>query len=633
MAELTYNGVVLNFLSTQQVDFEPVYDDLAGLDYMYTRVSIACTAVITPNVAPAISNETATDAMKRISHLLNTPRRGLLFKVGGVTLVSVVDSGGDTTFALRDVQNGPNPHATVNRIIGTESLNISFRVETYVIDCGTDTSALQYVSHRWTETTDVNELAMTKRTRTGRLVVRADLLANADQLRGLVVPPLEPDFLRISSQYTMQADGRVLAYQFVDEEQYLMPPNPAGKAEGRFSITCKDGAAYHAECYLRLQGGKPTDKTVLMIRAMSIALAKIQAANPANYNGSFPMIGTLSEDMFANDVTVRLSAQVMPAKSRVTDATLSTGGSSTLTTGGGTSPGGAQANPPSVRPNGTNTGVSTTSNFDWLKVPANFSDGSGARFDPGDRGSAQLLMVAAALQDPCLRLAVLTNTGQQTALQTAVGQTVPATISIATFIPGDLASFRCAPESDGVYEHYEVSMKHNTDTHVLSVPVGKKGANAAVLQTAAPVARRRVEWRAIKIGGPPRVPNPVLLDANWTISNFQIDPGQVEPIADGSVLRYIASGAYDYVATDATKATLAAALPPWVCGSAASLTTQPFVYSTSILETVPVRTGGTRPISTTDLGMPTLSTGGGTSTISTGDGGDGDVVLSTGQPF
>src|SRR5204863_8087056 len=106
-------------------------------------------------------------------------------------------------------------------------------------------------------------------------------LPNADQHRGLVVPPLEADWRRLSSRYTLAASGLRLDYEYTDEEQYLAPPAPAAKAEGHFSITCKDGASYYAECFLRLQGAKPTDKGTLMRRACAIALAKIQLAGPA----------------------------------------------------------------------------------------------------------------------------------------------------------------------------------------------------------------------------------------------------------------------------------------------------------------------------------------------------------------
>lgn len=624
MAELTYNGITLPFLSTQQVAYEPVYDE-SGADYMYTRVVIDCTSVITSNAAPANNPENVAAAMARISHMLNTPRRGLTFKVGGTTLLSQTAASGVTTAYWRDAQNGPNPQARISQIVGTECMMVAFRVETYIVDCPEGVSSL-FVSHRWTETHDVDELAYTRRTRNGRIVTQANLIGNADQLRALVVPPLEPDFRRVSSRYQLQSDGLVLTYEFVDQEVYLMPPNPAGKAEGRFSITTKNGAAYWAECYLRLQGAKDDDKTVLMVRAFSLAMSKIQSATPAGTDGSFPLMGTLSEDMFANDVTVKLTAQVTPAKTvlRTTDKNVTQPSNPNQSPGGGTGAGGAVGQPTPPRQNGNAVSISTTQNFEWLKIPNGFFDGSGRRFDPGDRGTANLLMIANALSDPCLRQTVLTGTGQTPALQTATGTVIPAQISVLSFIPPGQPTYRSF-ENDGVYETYEVDQKTFTNQYILSLPVGKAGAAAAVIQTAAPTATKRIEWKAIKMGGRPRIPDPNLADANWVLTNHQILAEQVEPTADGSVLRYIIHGCYDYVARAANLVTLAASLPPWVDASGGAPASQPFLYTKGILEPGQsvIATTGQPPAGPFNWVVPpTQSTG--TTTIST---------AGTGQPF
>jgi hypothetical protein len=594
MAELVYNGVTLSFISTQRVRFDPVMDDLSGVDYLYTKIVIDCVAVIGsvpsasgPQIPPfdATADTNPADTVRRVSHLLNTPRRGLTYKVGGRTLVSVVEPGGNTTIPLRDVENGPYTQAAVDRIIGTESIRVSFHVEAHVVDCAEATGTPpSYLSYRWSETSDVNELAMTTRTRTGRLVVRADMLANADELRGLVTPPLEKEFIRTSAQYTLQSDGRVLAYHFVDEEQYLMPPPPAARAEGRFTITCKDGASYYAECYLRLIGGKPTDKATLMTRACAIALAKIQSANPANKNGAFPLYGSLSENMFANDVSVHLTAQILPAKKRITGEM----------TGAGTAQGGnisgtglpnpaAIGSPAPARPDGKKPGISSTENLDWLKVPSNWAAQGDGRFNPGTRGSAQLLLVAAQLQDPCLRLAVLTSGAQRTNQLVTDGALVPAQITITSAVPDADDSFRTT-EDTGVYSFYDVTMKQEIDNYTMSLPVGKKDADAAVIQVAAPTIRMIVEWRAEKIGDKPKIPNPKLKDTNWTLVRDQKAPEQVEPVADGSELRYVIAGNYQYVGKSASKAKITAPVPPWVDVTAAPFANKPFEYADGILE-------------------------------------------------
>jgi hypothetical protein len=572
MAELLYNGVTLSYLSTQHVNFEPVMDELAGVDYLYTRVVIVCTAVITPTAPPASSpGETATAVMTRVSHLLNTPRRGLVFTVGGVNLVSVTAPGNQTTVPLRDARNGPYTQANVTRIVGTESILVQFRAETYVVDCpGASGGSPQYVSFRWTEIAEVNELAMTRRTRSGRLEVRADLLANADQLRGLVVPPLEPDMRRLSSRYVLQADGRALAFEFVDEEQYLMPPTPAAKAEGHFALTCQNGAAFWAEVSLRLQADKGTDKTLLMRRCAAVAVAKIQLANPAgDVNGSFILHGTLAENMFENDVSVRLTAQVMPTKSRLTtDSAAASDSQSILRSVVSGISYGAVASGRGTRPDGTKPGISSPGTYDWLKVPAEFFN-DGRRFDPGDRGSAALLLVSAALSDPCLRISVDTNTYQQQTIQAQPGKTGPATVTIASAVPDDARSYRTLPDADkdGVYDFYDVMITDDRRESKFALPVGKKDADVVIIQTATPITYRRVEWKASKIGGPPKVPDPKSTDPKWVLLESQTRTGQLEPIADGSIIRYVLGGQYDYVNTSGKSdltVTLTAAVPPWV---------------------------------------------------------------------
>src|SRR4051794_31695557 len=97
MSALTYNGVALSYLSTAGPDYQPVYDDIAGVDYVCTRIVITCTASIHPGYPPALPGETAAQTIARVSHLLNTPRRGLIFSNNGQSIVTVAAPDGNTT--------------------------------------------------------------------------------------------------------------------------------------------------------------------------------------------------------------------------------------------------------------------------------------------------------------------------------------------------------------------------------------------------------------------------------------------------------------------------------------------------------------------------------------------------------
>jgi hypothetical protein len=569
MSQLTYNGVTVGF-PTSRVSFDPVYDDLAGRDYLYTKITIDVDFVISPGYPPALNGEGAADTMRRVSHLLNKPRAAFTYVAGGQTLVNVTGI---------DANNGPLASCKITRIVGTEMLACSLQITTFIVDCG-GPGGPPYMSNRWTETQDIDECAYSTLTRTGQIVARSDLEPNADNLRALTIPPLSDDFRRTSSQYQLSADGLRLHYTHVDHEEWLMPPNPAAKAEGHMSLTCGDGATFWGEVYLRLQGAKTTDKAVLMRRAVGIALAKLKNAGSDAFSrkGSYVLYCTLTDDLFANDISVRMRAMVQPTTSQL--STL--GGSGTTTIGSGNVQGsGGQPPAGSVSPpNSTIPTISTTDTLNWLQIPFEQTDPAGGRFDSGARGTAQLLLTAAALQDPCLRQSVSLSAGQSVNFPSGNDGTIPATISVVATLPDFQGSLRSTSDS-GAYDRYLVSQRTTLDPKVLELSTAGK---PAIIQTGEATARRRVHWHASRIGAPPNVPDPKVSDSNMVLVKAQVDPGTVGLAADGESPEYKVSGVYDYVFTDPTAALLAAALPPWMSGAAATLATSAVQFASGIID-------------------------------------------------
>lgn len=560
---MTYNGVTFSFWQTRSVEQRPVYDSQAGVDYLYTEFIISGSGIVSASYAPSLPGETAAQIYARINHHLNTPRRPLTFSVNGQPLISVGVQGGDPGTAVAiDANMGPVPDVSINQIVGEGSFRVDFTVKTYIVNCGDQTSSLAWLSCRWSDTAEIDQMAMTRVTRTGQLVMRSDVdLKNADQLRGLVVPPLERDFIRTSSRYTLDPAGIRLNFEMVDVEQYVMPPNPSMMAEGRFSITSTDGAAFWAECSLKLRGAKTTDKTLLMQRAIALASAKIGQARPvADLKGGYMQLSSFSEDMMANEVDVAIRALVAPAQFRLTAKAGGAGGVSGLL-GGAASPRGQLPNQKGHVP-----GLNMTEDFNWLKVPSSWFDDTGGRPDAGWRGSAKLELVAAALQDPCLRMVVRTGLGQLDNQPSGPGTTQPALISIQAIPPDEQNALRGEKEKEigGIYTTYEISDHRHYDFHTIALPVAKEGEAAAIIRTAAPTLTRRVEWAAVKTGSEPIIPDPQLNDQNWVLLDAKLNPGQVEPGVDGVSLKYQASGLYIYAAKKHDVAAMRAALPPWV---------------------------------------------------------------------
>jgi hypothetical protein len=514
-----------------------------------------------------LPGETPSQTVARLSHMLQVPRKGLIYSAGGSPLLSVVAPSGLTTDQVIDAANGPTPGPLIVQTLKSEvAWQISLSVEAHVVDCP-EGQKPNYLSHRWTETMDVDRHAMTKRTRQGTIVTRSDLIkgTSPDILRGLVAPGLEPDFIRTSSSYTLSPDGLQLSYRFVDEEQYLMPPDGASEAEGEFFVYAgRGGANRAAECRVRLRSSKDIDKGTLISRCMSICLAKINAAGPLRPeagnvvfkpNGKIdnntpnppPFIEDLSigEVLYRNEVEVRARARLQPVKDKA----------------------------------GVNVNMKP-----FAVKPAYSELGSVQPFDPGLRGTAQLAMVAAALQDPCLRQTITLTPGQIPDQATPSTGHVAATVTISPVQPNS-SDAELKTGEPGIYSVYDIRTRIVRDEHMLQLPVGKAGADAAVIQLAAPTHRRVVEWSAEKLGAPPKVPNPnpaggsnaVLLEAHF-------DPGQMDVGADGETLRYVCSGRYEYAFRNSDKVRLAAGVPPWLTDDVRQQAAQPFLYADGIFD-------------------------------------------------
>src|SRR5262249_400514 len=141
----------------------------------------------------------------------------------------------------------------------------------------------------------------------GRLIVRSDLLQSADSFRPLATPPLLPDYRRLSAEYTLSPDGLQLEFAFTDQEEDILPPFPAPKASGSFTVVCERNFRRIGQVDIKLEGQKGTSRRDLMIRALDMALSKLYAegaAGGATVNGTPIIWGNFNEDLFSPVVTV-----------------------------------------------------------------------------------------------------------------------------------------------------------------------------------------------------------------------------------------------------------------------------------------------------------------------------------------
>src|SRR5439155_4582595 len=123
---------------------------------------------------------------------------------------------------------------TITQIGGSATFLVSYKIKTFINECPAGSSPPDYQSHRWKETVKIDENFYTKKTRTGKVYTRSDINANADALRGLVIPPIDNGFKVMNIEITLQEDGLALMYSWEEQEVYLQPPNPATKASGEY---------------------------------------------------------------------------------------------------------------------------------------------------------------------------------------------------------------------------------------------------------------------------------------------------------------------------------------------------------------------------------------------------------------
>lgn len=434
----------------------------------------------------------------------------------------------------RDVNNGPRPNrCTIKQIVGSTTFIVEYSVSTWLIECP-NSGAPNYVSHRFQDEAVIDDRFFTTRTRTGKIIARADLLTNADSLRGIAAyGTLLPGFRRERSQYLLSENGLELRYTFVDREVYLQAPAPAVKAEGTYTESTPNGAMRFAECNVRLYGAKTSDKGALIQLAILIALTKVR--NQGEILGT-PQSKTLlasaaiRTDLYENacEVTIKTNISATPLRTQ---------------------------NVPMDLRRFTDPPIGSNPQIDGVLAP-----------DPGTRGTAGLQFIAAALQDPCLQSTVSTLTNQAPSTSTLSTQPPPAQVSVMETMPTDTAGKYRDTASGGIFTDYKLQTEYGlrSNSRVLPLATGNpQYAGHGKISLGPPSLKKIVSWTAEKQGGRPALPDPQPTDPNISLLGAKILMDATEPSGDGVSLIYRRAGEFIYGFLDNTKATLDGGLLPW----------------------------------------------------------------------
>ena len=312
-----YNGITIANCLTTQFETE-MEKDPSGADALWSKYTIRVRGFLTrvsgDPQSPTISLVNDTSSMlKLVKDKLAVPRRGMSYSVGGTTLVEIK---ADVFGLAMDAKYGPEPLPTKVYQVTSGCYMVETGCIVRTTNCGKchefEEENDPVVSLRWSQNESFSENWTSTYTTSGLLIVRTDFFQSADSFRRLCVPDLPKDYIRISSAYTLSADGTRLEFKHVDEERDRLPPAPATKASGTFSIKVESGSKRTGTVSVHLEGPAGTSRKLLMIRALEICYSKIDpefiSPDPNVQNTTAVYFGTFSENLFEPAVDVTMSA-------------------------------------------------------------------------------------------------------------------------------------------------------------------------------------------------------------------------------------------------------------------------------------------------------------------------------------
>lgn len=264
----------------------------------------------------------AADIMRTIRNKLLQPRRQLSFTFNGIELIPTNDP--NVTPGVVDAKNGPQPQKCVITQLTSTTFLITYHIVAHYWDrdsglsgTTTGTTGNAILFNRWTETIDIDSRNFSKRTREGKFAIRSDNNQGkiADLFRSqMAIVGVPLGWTRESSQYKVTPDGLAIQYRVVDKENYKLPPFPAFEADGEYiESTSMMGVLRHCEVRVHLKGDKSDNRTQaqLLATAVAVATSKLEINGaPITGPGSLARIegGSIMCKLYDNEVEVRFRA-------------------------------------------------------------------------------------------------------------------------------------------------------------------------------------------------------------------------------------------------------------------------------------------------------------------------------------
>ena len=318
MSVLTYGNVTFPMSTLTNFRCKAVPDerkaDLVMTEFdigIQTVISAEMLDLIAPDLvalttgAPRAGAEQPCNIMNWIHAQVMKPRQRLSFKFNDVEFIPNEQPG--SPFGSVDAKNGPTPQGFTWVQLNNKTWIINYNIIAhYRVDYRMSaTGAVVFttkpgnivLSNNWQERVELDDCQYTKRTRTGKYLIRSDNSqgALADMVRSqMAVVGTLPGCTREKAEYTVQPDGLGLAYTVVDQEQFRMPPEPAFRAKGEYEEEASkaDGKRI-ASFWVKLWGSKGTQQVDLISTACAVVAGKLDIEGANFFDPNKSKRGTL----------------------------------------------------------------------------------------------------------------------------------------------------------------------------------------------------------------------------------------------------------------------------------------------------------------------------------------------------
>ena len=312
MSILTYNSVTAgpDGWLTLQFTNEAVMDP-SGTDMECMKLAVSGHCYLTSPWAPmsAVNNigKNPAEALPtlRLTTKFMEQRRSLSFKINGVELVP--------STSTVDARNGPHPLRFNVLEITERAFLVDLAIESHWAEGTALSEGGVILSHRWREESLVDRHFLTKKSRKGRIAVSSATFNSSSNKNGLdnlrdtlTNCSIPKGFIRMNSRYTVEESGLVMGYEHQDEEQFRMCPDGSTEADGEMAVTTqRQGSPGRMQtCWVMLRGPKKVESepAKLIKTAIAICYSKLRLNG-----GFFPIKAEFKEKLWRNEVFVALT--------------------------------------------------------------------------------------------------------------------------------------------------------------------------------------------------------------------------------------------------------------------------------------------------------------------------------------